>query len=304
MEQELNREIDWVGLLAEVNDGEYEPELVSKETEDNIEALTNMIPGLRHLDKSAASNILGPNAVKNGTGAVKNGAAEIIDDDDPDDLSVMDSDAAEKIAEKAEKAEKMTSAKRRRIQARDITRFALEQRDLPLSEPITKSELKAFVAEMTKGSTEHMQMHLERITKTVWRALLKHIPRYIKYSWENYRRSCRRAPGFLYSFDGEYGPVSIWLSPDLPNWLMPGEEQAILDTELDSIKREAMQRRIEVYYRLADKKRKDEIRIALTFARRHIKTYMDLLKENPFWWEVMYSIKTGNKIADYAKTLQ
>ena len=301
MEQELNREIDWIGLLAEVNDGEYRPEPISKETEDNIEALANMIPGLRHLDKAEAS---GADTLSVTGGKDEKELAEIPENAETDDLSVLDSEAAEKIAEKAAKAEKMTSAKRRRIQARDITRFALEQRDLPLSETITKSELKAFVTEMTRGSTEHMQMHLERITKTVWRVLLKHIPRYIKYSWENYRRSCKRAPGFLYSFDGEYGPVSIWLSPDLPNWLMPGEEQAIIDTELDSIKREAMQRRIEVYYRLADKKRKDEVRIALTFARRHIKTYMDLLKENPFWWEVMYSIKTGNKIADYAKTLQ
>lgn len=301
MEQELNREIDWIGLLAEVNDGEYRPEPISKETEDNIEALVNMIPGLRHLDKAEAS---GTDTLSVTGSKDEKELAEIPENAETDDLSVLDSEAAEKIAEKAAKAEKMTSAKRRRIQARDITRFALEQRDLPLSETITKSELKAFVTEMTRGSTEHMQMHLERITKTVRRVLLKHIPRYIKYSWENYRRSCKRAPGFLYSFDGEYGPVSIWLSPDLPNWLMPGEEQAIIDTELDSIKREAMQRRIEVYYRLADKKRKDEIRIALTFARRHIKTYMDLLKENPFWWEVMYSIKTGNKIADYAKTLQ
>ena len=301
MEQELNREIDWIGLLAEVNDGEYRPEPISKETEDNIEALANMIPGLRHLDKAEAS---GADTLSVTGGKDEKELAEIPENAETDDLSVLDSEAAEKIAEKAAKAEKMTSAKRRRIQARDITRFALEQRDLPLSETITKSELKAFVTEMTRGSTEHMQMHLERITKTVWRVLLKHIPRYIKYSWENYRRSCKRAPGFLYSFDGEYGPVSIWLSPDLPNWLMPGEEQAIIDAELDSIKCEAMQRRIEVYYRLTDKKRKDEVRIALTFARRHIKTYMDLLKENPFWWEVMYSIKTGNKIADYAKTLQ
>ena len=301
MEQELNREIDWIGLLAEVNDGEYRPEPISKEAEDNIEALANMIPGLRHLDKAEAS---GADTLSVTGGKDEKELAEIPENAETDDLSVLDSEAAEKIAEKAAKAEKMTSAKRRRIQARDITRFALEQRDLPLSETITKSELKAFVTEMTRGSTEHMQMHLERITKTVWRVLLKHIPRYIKYSWENYRRSCKRAPGFLYSFDGEYGPVSIWLSPDLPNWLMPGEEQAIIDAELDSIKCEAMQRRIEVYYRLTDKKRKDEVRIALTFARRHIKTYMDLLKENPFWWEVMYSIKTGNKIADYAKTLQ
>ena len=303
MEQELNREIDWIGLLAEVNDGEYKPEPVSKETEDNIEALVNMIPGLRHMDKEGAAEI-GANVAEIGANAVEIGTAKTIEYPEANDLPIMDSDTAEKIAEKAEKAEKMTSAKRRRIQARDITRFALEQRDLPLSEHITKSELKAFVAEMTRGSAEHMQMHLERITKTVWRVLLKHIPRYVKYSWENYRRSCRRAPGFLYSFDSEHEPMSIWLSPDLPNWFIPGEEQAIIDAELDSIKREAMQRRIEVYYRLADKKRKDEIRIALTFTRRHIKTYMDLLKENPFWWEIMYSIKTGNKIADYAKTLQ
>lgn len=302
MEQELNREIDWLGLLAEVNDGEYKPEPVSKETEDNIDALVAMIPGLRHLDKSEET---GETEALPATGSMdEKELAEIIDDDDPDDLSIIDKEAAEKIAKKAKRAGTITSAKRRRILARDISRFALEQKEVDLSEHIGKADIKALIAELTKEYEQHMQMHVNAVTKMVRRVLLKRIPRHVKYVWENYRKACRRSPGFLYSFDDQWSHKQIWLSPDLPNWFEPGDEMVILSEDLDPVKTGAMQRRIDAYYRYAAKRRDEEVRIALTFARRHIRTYMDLLKENPFWWEIMYSIKTGNKVPNYETTLQ
>lgn len=319
MEQELNREIDWLGLLAEVNDGEYKPEPVSKETEDNIDALVAMIPGLRRKSKEGTDNTsvfaLSPDAeaeieMLSAQGDVKitepegeKELAEIIDDDGPDNLSIIDKEAAEKIAKKAKRAGTITSAKRRRILARDISRFALEQKDVDLSEHIGKADIKALVAELTKEYEQHMQMHVDAVTKMVRRILLKHIPRHVKYVWENYRKACRRSPGFLYSFDDQWSHKQIWLSPDLPNWFELGDEMVILSEDLDPVKTGAMQRRIDAYYRYAAKRRDEEVRIALTFARRHIRTYMDLLKENPFWWEIMYSIKTGNKVPNYETTL-
>lgn len=311
MEQELNREIDWLGLLAEVNDGEYKPEPVSKETEGNIDALVKNIPGLRPsgttiLSPEAETEIAALSANEKEASAIvdEKELAEITGDDDPDDLSIVDKEAAEKIAKKAKRAGTITSAKRRRIMARDISRFALEQKDVDLSEQIGKADLKALIAELTREFSDHMQEHIDAVTKMVRRVLIKRIPRYMKYAYENYRGACKRSPGFLYSFDDQWGHKQIWLSPDLPNCFEPGDEMVILSEDLDPVKTGAMQRRIDAYYRYAAKKRDEEVRIALTFARRHIKTYMDLLKENPFWWEIMYSIKTGNKVPNYETTLQ
>lgn len=177
---------------------------------------------------------------------------------------------------------------------RDIQRFALSQEDLNLSELIGPRHIRLLIEELTRTFTESADKYLTHIKLTAERMLRKGIPNYMWSAWKNARWSVKPSPGFLYTCTYDNQEYSIWIAPDLPAYYR-NEEELVIMAEAPAYVQTKLARHIMCYYRELDRRRKRELVTATALLRAHVRTYYDLLKYNPEWWELAYEIKTGKK---------
>lgn len=187
--------------------------------------------------------------------------------------------------------EKARLRKRKRI---DIQRGAFDQNIIPLTDPVPVEELKNLIGMLTQ---EHARM-VERcklyINKRLTSLLNPFIPRGLRVCGVKYPRSIKRSPGFLYVASEEYGGGKmLWVTPDIPDYLEQGSERKLLENAKPDLLIVVDKAVVSLYSHKA-KMLDKELRYASLLLRKRVKTYYDVLKLNPFWFELLYHAKLND----------
>lgn len=190
-------------------------------------------------------------------------------------------------------AERARKRKERKI---EINRAACNQEDIHISDTIPKEQLTALIAELTKEHTEMVDKLVAYINKRFGVLLRPLIPRILKTCAEHYPQSVNKCKGFMYKASEKYGEgLCFWVTPDIPYYFTQGTEQRILE----KLKPEFLYRldkAISQYNYHKNAQAEKEIKYATALVDKSIKTYFDLLKYNPFWFEKLYSLITHKKL--------
>ena len=190
----------------------------------------------------------------------------------------------------AQASSKLQKAKNYNIRADkiNIQRQAFAQQKLDLSTPIEKGELKVLVGLLVRSHTLMIEKHTAFINSRLTRLLRPFIPQKLRNCKMQFPDAVRISPGFLYQASAEYGEnLTFWATPDIPYYFKQNTEQEIL------IKNKApflyaVDKAIVARQKHLEKRAEKEILYATTLMRKNVKTYFDLLKLNPFWFETLY----------------
>lgn len=180
----------------------------------------------------------------------------------------------------------------RALQKIKINRMAFNQKILPLASGMTRWDKTVLVEELTKNLRVLIKRYDAYINSRVARLLLPAIPRPIKLAKLKWPWAFIANPGFLYRTHPESGEIlTYWVTPNIPYYFKQGTEQTVLEERdailapyfLESIDR-AIHRWYEARRRLANK----EVAYAVKIVNNDLRTYMDLLNYNPFWFKKLY----------------
>lgn len=174
-----------------------------------------------------------------------------------------------------------------------INRMAFNQKVLPLAEELTRWDKKALVEELTNNLRQLIKRYDKYINSRIARLLSPAIPKAIKLAKLKWPWTFVANPGFLYKTHPESGEIlTYWVTPNVPYYFKQGTEQQILeerDSELSAYFLECVDRAIHRWYearrRLADR---EVIYASRLVGYNNIRTYADLLKYNPFWFQKLY----------------
>lgn len=170
-----------------------------------------------------------------------------------------------------------------------IQRDAFSQTLVPLSNAIDKEELKYLISELVQSHTVMIDKYENFINKRITILLNPLIPRRIRMCKIMYPQSVKHCPGFLYTASEEYGKgLSFWTMPDIPYYFEQNTEQRIL-AENKSDFLFAIDKAITNYHMHIEKRTKKELKYASTLVQKKVYSYFDLLRLNPFWFEIVYN---------------
>jgi hypothetical protein len=104
-----------------------------------------------------------------------------------------------------------------------------------------------------------------------------------------YPASIRISPGFLYKASEEFGRgLTFWAIPNIPYYFAQNTEQEILKKQKPELLI-SVDRAVGLYHEHKEKRAKKELKYASTIIQKGVRTYFDLLKLNPFWFEILYN---------------
>lgn len=170
-----------------------------------------------------------------------------------------------------------------------IQREAFRQTNVKLSESISKGEIKTLIAILVKEHTRMVDKYAEYINRRLTVLLNPLIPRRLRICKSLYPDSIRRSPGFLYKASKEYGGNKIfWATPDVPYFFPQQSEQDVLKKAKPEFLF-SVDRAVSFYHEHLEKRKAKELKYASDIVRRNVATYFDLLKLNPFWFEILYN---------------
>lgn len=187
-------------------------------------------------------------------------------------------------------------AKERRQKKILVTRAAVNQNDVMLSDPVTQEQLKMLIAELVKDHTATIDGLFEYINKRFSDLLRPLVPRALQNCAKAYPQSVKRCKGFMYKASYEFGKGHcFWATPDIPYFFTQGTEQELLEkVKPDFLYR--IDKAIANYMHHIDMRTTKELKYASVLVDRHVKTYYDLLKYNPFWFETLYKLVTNKEL--------
>lgn len=190
--------------------------------------------------------------------------------------------------------EKRVAAKKQKIQAdKDarlaIQRYAFNQNILPLNDIIPNSNKSLLISELVKDYEDIIVNKYNYINARIRALLSYHIPQRIRACALAYPDSIRKSPGFLYRASQEYGRgLLFWASPDIPYYFTQNTEQQILKDNYDANILAQIDRAIVIYYDYKQKSINRQVKIASRLLENNTQTYFDLLRLNPFWFDILY----------------
>lgn len=181
-------------------------------------------------------------------------------------------------------------------QKQDIRRFAFIQEDIQLTDQIGPRYLRMLIEKLTLAKTEMLEKYTQTIRKKVTNKLYSSAPNDLMYVWRKntIRPYIIQSPGFLYKCTYADKEYKIWITPDLPACFKSGEEQAILENA-DPTWLIKLNKLVAGYYTLLEQRKRSELTFATQILRNHVHTYYDMLKLNPYWWQILYELKTDKK---------
>ena len=104
-----------------------------------------------------------------------------------------------------------------------------------------------------------------------------------------YPNSIRVCPGFMYKASEEYGGgLTFWATPSIPYYFEQNTEQKVL-LENKSSFLFSVDKAISFYHEHLKKRQEKELKYASTIIQKGVYSYFDLLKLNPFWFEILYN---------------
>lgn len=230
------------------------------------------------------------------SGDIKIGIGDKYDDELTPELNDVEKSLVYAQRFKEAAAKKKVNRDARKVQ---ITRMAFDQKILPLPEGFTRYDKKRLIEELTLNLRHLIKRYEEYVNRRISRLLSPVIPQSVKVMKLKYPWIFIQNPGFLYKTHPKSGEVkTFWVNPDVPYYFKQGTEQEILeerDLELVPYFLENVDRAIHRWYdakrRLADK----EVSYATKIVSNNLRTYHDLLKYNPFWFEILYNVMKDEK---------
>lgn len=178
-----------------------------------------------------------------------------------------------------------------------IQREAFRQEYIRLSDPIGNERIKLLVSSLVKEHTRMVDKYSIYINKRLTTLLNPFIPRRLRICKSLYPDSIRPCPGFLYKASEEYGAgLTFWAMPNIPYYFAQNTEQKVL-MEHKSPFLVNVDQSIKFYHEHFKKRADKELKYASLIYQKGVYSYFDLLRLNPFWYEVLYN-DLQNKIKE------
>ena len=178
-----------------------------------------------------------------------------------------------------------------------IQREAFRQEYIRLSDPIGNERIKQLVSSLVKEHTRMVDKYSTYINKRLTTLLNPFIPRRLRICKSLYPDSILPCPGFLYKASEEYGAgLTFWAMPNIPYYFAQNTEQKVL-MELKSPFLVNVDQSIKFYHEHLKKRTDKELKYASLIYQKGVYSYFDLLRLNPFWYEVLYN-DLQNKIKE------
>lgn len=170
-----------------------------------------------------------------------------------------------------------------------IQRDAFSQERIRLSDQIDKQHIKLLISILTQEHTRMIDKYSDYINKRLATLLNPLIPKRIRICKELYPDSVRLCPGFIYKASKEYGGgLTFWATPSIPYYFEQNTEQKIL-LEHKSNFLYAIDKAVSFYHEHLKKRQEKELKYASLIIQKGVYSYFDLLKLNPFWFEILYN---------------
>lgn len=197
------------------------------------------------------------------------------------------------IIEAYKKAQRTREAKRRKLKEDRIAiqRMAFSQDYLRLSDPIGNDNLKLLITLLTSEHTKMVEKYAAYINKRLTILINPLIPRRLRICKMIYPEAMKECPGFLYKASKEYGEgQTFWAMPDIPYYFKQNTEQAELQKSIKYTNYLINIDKAIASHNMHNKVRAEkELKYASMIIRKGVYSYFDLLRLNPFWFEILFN---------------
>lgn len=172
-----------------------------------------------------------------------------------------------------------------------IQRTAFNQDYLRLSDAIGNDNLRLLITLLTAEHTRMIEKYEAYINKRLTTLLNPLIPRRIRICKMLYPEAMRESPGFLYRASEEYGDgLTFWATPDIPCYF----KQNMVQVELKKSIRYTnylinIDKAVAAHEAHRNERADKELRYTSLLIRKGVRTYFDLLRLNPFWFEILFN---------------
>ena len=168
-----------------------------------------------------------------------------------------------------------------------IQREAFNQDYIRLSDKIEKHHIKLLISVLTQEHTRMVDKYSDYINKRLATLLNPLIPKRIRICRMLYPNSIRVCPGFMYKASKEYGGgLTFWATPSIPYYFKQNTEQKVLlENKPDFLF--SIDKSVSFYHEHLKKRQEKELRYASLIIQKGVYSYFDLLKLNPFWFEIL-----------------
>ncbi len=205
------------------------------------------------------------------------------------DTTFLHGDEGQRRASLAAAKANRQKAQRLKQDRMRIQRQAFDQEYIRLSDPIGNDNIKLLVSLLVKEHTRMVDKYSALINKRLAMLLNPLIPRRLRLCKMLYPDSIRICPGFLYKASKEYGNnLTFWAMPNIPYYFAQNTEQKILMTHKSEFL-VSIDKFIAFYQDHRDKRAKKELKYASLIIQKGVYSYFDLLRLNPFWFEILYN---------------
>lgn len=204
-------------------------------------------------------------------------------------------EAREKAAAEFEK--RMDEHKARRKQRKiEINRAAFSQEKIKLSDTMPKEHLTLLITALTSEHRRMADKFKTYINKRLEALLLPLMPRILRTCADRYPHSVLKCQGFMYVASKAYGDgKTFWATPSIPYYFRQNTEQETLSKHKHHFLYKLDRAVLQYNYHIESIATK-EIKYASSLVRNSIKTYFDLMKYNPFWFEKLYNYINEDKL--------
>lgn len=170
-----------------------------------------------------------------------------------------------------------------------IQREAFQQDFIKLSDPIGNENTKLLISLLVKEHTRMADKYADYINRRLTSLLLPLIPRRLRICKALYPHAIRFSPGFLYKASKEYGQgKTFWAVPDIPYYIEQNKEQPLLMANKPEFLI-SIDKAVANFHMHSEKRASKEIKYASLMIQKGVYTYFELLRVNPFWFEILYS---------------
>lgn len=204
-------------------------------------------------------------------------------------------EAKQKAAEGRREAAKRKGQRLKKDRLR-IQREAFNQERIRLSDQIEKEHMPLLIAALTKEHTRMINKYSNFINNRLTSLLNPFIPRRLRNCRLLYPNSIRMSPGFMYTASKDYGNgLTFWATPLIPYYFEQNTEQKIL-LKNKSSSLYAIDKAVIFYHEHLKKRQEKELKYASIIIQKRVSSYYDLLKLNPFWFEILYNELENNEL--------
>lgn len=196
----------------------------------------------------------------------------------------------------AERRKKPTLRETYRERRLAIRREAFDQNVIDLNSEIGTANLKLLISLLVEEHTRMVDKYHDYINRRLTILLRPLIPAPLKNCKKRFPNSIVPSPGFLYQASKAFGDsLTFWATPDVPYFFEQNTETEILRKAKASFLI-AVDKAVLFYHEHSRKRADKELKYASTLYLRNVKTYFDLLRLNPFWFDRLYKylLENGN----------